>query len=180
MSKIYSIQELISEFKLADEKDQSKVLKRINIDSLDFEAVATWREGGYTRNCLVRTPEFEFILLCWDANAETPIHDHGGQDCWVYQISGDIEEVRYTTEEGASLAPTHTSKLSPGNLTYMNDKMGAHKLTNISKNNQRAMTLHIYASPIDQCRKFNTTTQDFEQIEMSYDTIVEEIITATK
>ena len=176
MSKIESIETLISEFESAAEKDRSKILNRINIQPNEFEKFATWKDGEYTRNCLARTVEFEFILLCWDSRAETAIHDHGGQDCWVYQVTGEVEEMRYSLESDNNLKPTLKTILESGRLTYMNDKMGFHRLKNISKNGSRAMTLHIYASPIDQCRVLNSETRNFEEIKMAYDSFSDQVV----
>lgn len=176
MAKIESVESLISEFKSATDKDRVKILKQIDINPSEFEKFSTWKEAGYTRNCLARTPEFEFILLCWDANAETAIHDHGGQDCWVYQISGKVEEIRYDDCPKERVKTAMKTVLFSGKLTYMNDKMGYHKLKNISENNERAMTLHIYASPIDKCNVLNSETRDFKTVQMSYDSVVEEVI----
>jgi cysteine dioxygenase len=59
-------------------------------------------------------------------------------------------------------------ELSPGRLTYMEDSMGYHTLKNHS--DERAMTLHLYISPIDTCKVFNDTTEDsFKLKELKYD-----------
>ena len=60
-------------------------------------------------------------------------------------------------------------QLSPGKLTFMNSTMGYHKLNNDT--NGRAMTLHIYVSPITSCEVFNDQKKDFEFKELEYDTI---------
>ena len=51
------------------------------------------------------------------------------------------------------------------------DKMGFHSIQNDSEN--RAMTFHIYASPIDSCKIYNNETECFESKEMPYDHIAE-------
>ena len=66
--------------------------------------------------------------------------------------------------------------LTPGKLTYMNDSMGYHTIGNIS--NQRAMTLHIYASPIDSCKVYNNEKACFEVKHMSYHTCKENALAA--
>lgn len=176
MSKIASIETLISEFESAEEKDRSRLLKQIAIPTEEFEKHAIWKKDGYTRVCLARTDAFEFILLCWDKNAETSIHDHNGQDCWVYQVKGEVEEKRYSEEEGKGLEEIRKMTLTSGKLTYMNDRMGYHKLKNNSPNSERALTLHIYASPIEQCMVLNEETQKFEKVQMTYDCVANEPI----
>ena len=48
-------------------------------------------------------------------------------------------------------------------------KLGYHTLENNSRS--RAMTLHIYANPINQCNVYNEEKSEFEIKEMAYDTV---------
>jgi cysteine dioxygenase len=147
--------------------DRAKIMKRIKIEAHELEPFTTWSKQCYTRNCLARTKQYELILLCWDIGAKTPVHGHGGEDCWVYQVQGTVKEMRFEQNDGL-LKTTNQILLTPGKLTYMNDIMGYHSIENISK--QRAMTLHIYASPIDSCKVYNDKEDCFEVKEMFYHT----------
>ncbi|MFZ9028921.1 MAG: cysteine dioxygenase [Crocinitomicaceae bacterium] len=168
MSPINTIQELIEAFDNAEPSEQVKVLKSIDIPISDFKEFATWEKGGYTRNCIARRDSFEFILLCWDAGAKTPIHGHDSQNCWVYQVSGSVSEQRFKqTSYGFEL--TNETVLEQGKITYMHDRMGYHTLENTSQS--PSMTLHVYANPIDRCEVYNEQRGCFEVVEMEYDTI---------
>lgn len=167
MNSIITVEQLTEVLDEIEPHEQAKNMKRLHIAAHELENYATWSSNGYTRNCLARTEKYELILLCWDAYAKTPIHDHGGEDCWVYQVQGTIEEIRFKQEAGM-LKETNRMILMPGKLTYMNDSMGYHSLVNLS--NQRAMTLHIYTLPIDTCEVYNDQKDCFEIKEMSYHT----------
>jgi cysteine dioxygenase len=167
MNDIKTIKEFAEILDEIEPHQRAKTMKRINIQAAELATYATWAEGCYTRNCLARTEKYELILLCWEINAQAPIHGHGGEDCWVYQVQGTVEEVRFQ-QEGEALIETNRMTLSPGKLTYMNDRMGYHSIGNIS--NQRALTLHIYASPIHSCKVYNNQKDCFEIKEMSYHT----------
>jgi cysteine dioxygenase len=168
MLPITSIKKLIESFDDAEPSEQAGVLKRMDIEISEFEKYATWIEADYSRNCIIRKEGFEIILICWDEESTTPIHDHDGQDCWVLQISGSIIEKRYQeTEDGFTI--THEANLKEGNLSYMNDRMGYHTLGNNS--NSRAMTLHVYANPIEKCKVYNEEKSQFEVKELVYDTV---------
>lgn len=169
MQPISTIEQLIESFDHCDPSIRARVLKNIEIPVSEFAEFATWSEGDYTRNCIGRTDEFELILLCWDVDAKTPIHGHGGQDCWVYQVDGTVTEKRFTESINSGLTVTNEMQISAGNLTYMHDRMGYHSIENISS--KRAMTLHVYANPIDRCRVYNENIQKFEVKELEYDTI---------
>jgi cysteine dioxygenase len=167
MNHIISIEQLAETLDQVAPLDHAKTMKRIKIEAQELEPYTTWSDQCYTRNCLARTKEYELILLCWDIGSKTPIHGHGGEDCWVYQVQGTVKEIRFEQNVGL-LKVTDEMVLTPGKLTYMNDIMGYHSIENIS--NQRAMTLHIYASPIDTCKVYNDEEDCFEIKEMSYHT----------
>jgi len=173
MKSITTIKSLIEEFENATKANQAKVIKRIQLDKEDVISYATWSDTDYTRNCLARTDEFEFILLCWDEEARTPIHGHGGQDCWVYQVEGTVEELRFEENDAGELVKTQSLKLEPGQISYMNDEMGYHLIKNARK--QKAMTLHIYAKPIDACKVFDAKKEAFKIAEMEYDSVVKSV-----
>lgn len=168
MSQITTIEQLIDCFDDAEPDEQIGVLKSIDIPISEFEKFITWCAGGYTRNCIARRDGFEFILLCWDVGSATPIHGHAGENCWVYQVAGEVCEKRYTeTENGFEL--TNQAILTEGRITYMHDRMGYHSIRNVSSNT--AMTLHVYANPIDRCKVYNEEKSTFEICEMQYDSI---------
>ncbi len=167
MNPIITVDQLTEALGEIEPHEHAKVMKRIKIPAHELEPYATWSKESYTRNCLARTQEYELILLCWEIDAKAPIHGHGGEDCWVYQVQGTVEEIRYE-QDAEILIETNRMELTPGRLTYMNDRMGYHTIGNIS--NQRAMTLHIYASPIDTCKVYNDQKDCFEIKEMSYHT----------
>ena len=167
MNYINTVKELVDVLAETDLVNFPKVIKNIRFTGDHLGTYATWIDQDYSRNCLARTPNYEIILLCWDVDSKTPIHGHDEKDCWVYQLQGSIEEKRYQEHVG-NLSETHRMKLTPGKLTYMHDRMGYHSIENNS--GKRAMTLHIYASPIDQCEIYNDEKGCFELKEMSYHT----------
>ncbi len=165
---INSLKDLITELKQTNPKDFPKIVSQIDIDASEFEKYNYWCDDSYTRNCIERTETFELMLLCWNNKQTTPIHDHGGEKCWVYQIKGTVDELRYKENENGKLEVTQRMFLKPGSLTYMDDSMGYHTLEN--NNDEKALTLHLYMNPIDKCDIFNEDTQSFENKKMAYDT----------
>ena len=148
-----------------------KIIKTIDIPFSEFEKYATWNKDRYTRNCIIRTNNFELILLCWNKNQETPIHEHGGQKCWVYQVNGKVAEYRYQKNDAGILTEISKTHLTSGNVTYMDNRMGYHALKNMD--DQRCMTLHIYVLPIDSCEVFRKKQGDFIIKKLEYDSVAE-------
>jgi cysteine dioxygenase len=166
MDHILTVEQLGEILDEIEAHEHAKIMRRIKISPASLSSYASWSENDYTRNCLLRTNKYEILLLCWDPGSVTPIHDHGGEDCWVYQVQGSLVEKRFKEVSG-QIKETNRMQLKPGNLTYMHDRMGYHTIENNS--DHRAMSLHIYASPIDSCNVYNENKDCFETKNMSYD-----------
>ncbi len=167
--KIRTLSSLIEQLEETDHEEHKKIISSMDIPKDEFMPFAYWKDKGYARNCIKRTKDYELLLLCWNPGDKTPVHGHDGQDCWVYLVDGEMSEIRYQADEEENLTKTHTEKLTGRRLTYMRDEMGYHMIKNTS--NQRAMTLHIYALPIDECEVFDEADESFKSKEMEYDTI---------
>lgn len=157
----------------ATAKDFGTIIKNMDVPKSEFEACACWVHDHYSRNCLARTDAFELILLCWKRGHDTPIHNHGGQRCWVYQVSGEVTEERYQKDASGDLVLSNELHLEEGQVTYMDDALGYHVLKNDS--DEYAMSLHLYVAPIDACKIFNEESEVFETKPLTYDTEVSEL-----
>ena len=169
MEIVNSLQQLLSLLPECEGPDYLKIAKDMNIPPSDFKPYEFWSDEGYTRNCLARTESYELLLLCWDAHQETPIHCHNGEECWVYIADGQLEEERYEMNESDDLVLVEKSICKSKDLSYMSDDMGYHLLRNPT--GQRAMSLHLYINPIDQCSVYDEDEGVFIYKELEYDTV---------
>lgn len=169
MDKITTIDGLLDELSRCSGDEYAQLINRIDLPAEELEPFAYWDKDVYTRNCVERTEDFELILLCWEPGQITPIHCHNQQECWVYLAQGELEEKRYTWEEDMP-TPVITSegKAARGNLSYMNDDMGYHTLHNVGS--KRAMSLHLYVKPINECTIWDDGACTFITKQQSYHT----------
>ncbi len=165
-----SLTQLVEILKEAPIEEFVSISKSVKLTAEDVTDYATWNSDKYTRNCVEINDRFELILLCWEPGQKTPIHDHGGEECWVYFINSEFEEVIYSTSE-SGLEEIQSLKVSHGTVTYMTDFMGVHSLQNIGE--IRGFSLHLYAKPIKSCNVFNDSIEEFELKEMNYDSKIE-------
>lgn len=104
----------------------------------------------YTRNLIATDNEtYTLLLLCWNPQHESPIHDHPCDGCWLQVLQGTIQECRYSKNDLSCISDQTFGK---GQIAYITDNMGYHKIGNPSTENQPAVSLHLYAPPIQQCR----------------------------
>jgi len=123
-------------------------------------AQSDWREFAltsahcYTRNLVAREEHFELMILCWGAGQESPIHNHEGQDCWMAVLEGEMEEVRFPTPNSGARGSIHSKATlvwGPGQVAFIRDEMGLHLVRPSPASAYGGSTLHLYASPYDEC-----------------------------
>jgi len=134
-------------------------LRGVRVDERTLAPYLTWSSGRYTRNLVVRDPAFELIALCWDKDARSAIHDHADSDCAFVLQNGAItcENYRIAARNGSdddAWALTHTSSrtLRAGEIDMRSGHLSVHR---VGACDGRAVTLHVYAKPIDACRQFD-------------------------
>lgn len=143
-------------------EDFPKLLERLDISADNLYAHKSWSKDHYKRNHIVKNDRYELILICWEAGQTTPIHDHDGENCWVYFVDGLFLETIYSMEDKMKVLAQN--KMLPGAVSYMTDSSGFHTIQNTTKG--RGMTLHLYANPILKCRVFDNTKRAFVTKEM--------------
>ncbi len=164
MNKITSINQLIKTLSASCDADLKNIYKFLNIPISEYEPYIFWSDENYTRNCIVRTDKYELLLLCWKKNQYTPIHSHNGQECWVYNVKGTFEEIRYELNSEKKLIKQNDFSLNEGHFSYMNNQLGFHEL----KANEEAISLHLYSLPIDECLIYDSNSEQFKSTSLSY------------
>ena len=170
--KFHSLNELISALKNEQSTKYHDILHSMEIPKSAFEVFCSWSESTYTRNCIFENERFELILICWQSSHKTPIHDHGGEECWVKVIDGEFKETVYKSNEVSEVSEVNilkTTLFKAGDISYMIDFMGCHQLKNLSSH--RALSLHLYAKPIRNCNVYDEQSKEFVQKKMSYHTV---------
>ena len=171
---IASLDELVTALQNGTKATYNSIIQSAQLTKEDFNEFATWSKSCYTRNCIANNDDFELILLCWAPRQCTPIHDHGGEECWVTIIDGEFQETLYSHEEPGRLKELKTIVSSPGDITYMCDFMGFHNIKNLS--DSRSMSLHFYAKPIRSCNTYCETSKELVNKDLMYDTFPIECI----
>lgn len=178
MSYIQSVSDLVEILKKSEPKDYVNIARLLDIPTAEFDEYAYWKEKGYTRNCIERSDEFELLLLCWNPGDYTPIHCHGEQRCWVYLVSGQMKEVIYKEGLNQEVIPDLHRELKSGDSCYMDDSIGYHTIHN--NTDSKAMSLHLYAKPIDSCTYYDEKVDGFLSKEMSYHSYKGELVKVQK
>jgi cysteine dioxygenase len=134
-----------------------------------------FRRARYTRNLVYRDSRFEVVLNCWDAGTASPIHDHGQQECWFSIQAGSFLLEDFPLLEGgrepgyALLGPPRISgPVEPGHVDHRSSEDSIHRVSALSG---PAVSLHVYAAPVEQCLVFDERRQRCAWRQLCYHSI---------
>ncbi|EEA27608.1 cysteine dioxygenase Cdo1, putative [Talaromyces marneffei ATCC 18224] len=102
---------------------------------------------NYTRNLVDEgNGKSNLLILVWSPGRESAIHDHANAHCVMKILKGSLKETLFSwPEEGqapnAPLQITRETVYGENQVTYMSDKLGLHKISNMDPNNF-AISLH--------------------------------------
>ncbi|KAK7788603.1 hypothetical protein R5R35_014748 [Gryllus longicercus] len=134
----------------------------------DWKPFAKFDRYRYTRNLVDEGDgRYNLMLLCWAEGHGSAIHDHAGAHCVMRILAGSLCEVRFAwpsehaaalpPEEGEPLQELSKCTLENGDVCYINDSQGLHRVENPS-HSERAVSLHLYCPPFGACGVFNQRT----------------------
>lgn len=131
-SILYSI---IDNYSGGDWKDYiNQATNRINYDVYRYSKIKLPYDCGY----------YNMYLIEWRYGSKTPVHSHPGS-CLYTVLYGTLKESVYTEDQKTFLYQT---KMLNGNTKYIDDSIGIHKMTNITKledlSDGKAYSLHFY------------------------------------
>lgn len=114
---------------------------------------------GYTRNGVDDiNKKANLLILVWNPGRGSMIHDHANAHCVVKVLKGHVTETRYDFPEGYNgedadaefephtMSPKSVTTFNPGDVSYMSDELGLHRMSNPSSS-EVAVTMHLYTPP---------------------------------
>lgn len=158
----------------------------------------SYRDDKYARHSIARTELFDMILLCWKPGQVSPIHNHQGNSGWVRVLRGRMEETHYQPPawvvagvpmpgaasafdiddegvgHGISLQQRdHFVHVAGPAVCSVDRQRPIHQLGNPlrHRDDEPAVTLHVYSRPHDACLTFDTDTQTCRRVELRFDSV---------
>lgn len=134
---------------------------------------------SYTRNGVDEcNDKANLLILVWNPSKGSMIHDHANAHCVLKVLQGQLVETLYEWPEDSSSASTEephtmkvkkTSLLNTGDVAYMSDSLGLHRMSNPSSS-ELAVSLHLYTPPYAAkfgCLIFEETSGRRHHVKMS-------------
>jgi len=179
------IQQLFVSLHKELQSDHPRSTKHLNVTQLitnylqsghqDYKEYMHFNPHNYSRNLVNKNELLELMVICWESDQKTPIHNHAGQDCWASVLEGTIEEIQYhfkNTKKSVGTGPlevSHQYLFYPGEVSYISDDIALHLVQPC--NSQRAVTLHLYSKPICECSIYCPNTGQITKRKVGYYTV---------
>lgn len=169
-NQITSLEDLIKSLNDKDtETSYLEIMQSMKIENREFEKYYLWKDERYTRNCISRTDNYELLLICYEHNQATPIHDFDFQEAWIHPIMGRMLEEKYRVEKnGSGIEKVSSVILGTTEFSYM-DEINIHRYSNIYEG--RSVTLNLYVKPVKKWRIYQERSASSNIVEVSYDSL---------
>jgi len=95
-----------------------------------------------SRTKLFENDYYEIILIGWEPNARSTIHNHSDNGCLFFLIRGDLTEEVYDTQH---IELIYTRNILKNDVGYIDDTIGYHRMINTK--GSYSFSIHIYSPP---------------------------------
>lgn len=157
------------------------LLSGVCVEDGSLTPYVTWRPQVYTRNLIYRDDTFELLAVCWTPGSASAIHDHAGQDCWLYVHAGtlcidafELVDSSLCHKVGENICVRRRErigKLGEGVIDHRGPHDDIHRVFNRRSLGVPAVSLHVYARPIDECVIYEPARKLAVRRSMRYDSI---------
>ena len=109
----------------------------------DWKKYVSFTDDTYKKNLVKKNDELEMIVICWNNNQVSGIHDHPSNGCILKVLQGDLEEHNYCNINN-KLELLNVNLCKENSISYQEGKNGLHSIKN---NDNKTISLHIYSPP---------------------------------
>ena len=133
-----------------------------NYTQIKLNDLKNFSHFKYARNLIVKSKNFESLLLCLLPGQGTVRHNHGNSDCMTMVLSGEITCRNYYPD-GAETSAT----LRAGDIEFLPAGL-EHEISN--KSDEKYISINIYSPPLEANHSESDFLydNDFENNEFSF------------
>lgn len=119
-------------------KNMRPIINKYN--NIDWKKYVYFDNNKYNRNTVYKNENIEMVIISWNNNQKSGLHDHPKNGCLMKILDGELNE--YIYNEKLNLLKINNCKKDC--ISYQEGKNGIHDI--INKNN-KTVSLHIYSPP---------------------------------
>lgn len=118
----------------------------------DYLKHVAYDPDTYNKKTLFANNMVEIVLICWKEGQKSPIHDHPENGCIMKLLSGQLKEVRYTT----NLKNNAVTYIKPNDVLYIDNYIGFHDIEALKD----SVSLHVYSPPHHVAKTYSGLVTD--------------------
>jgi cysteine dioxygenase len=147
------------------------IVDRLRLSDDLIESRTRFMDDEYARNLVLRTPQFELLVLCWRPGQRSTIHDHAGSLNAIRVRSGELTSRVFRPVAGAApgagpVELVSEDRVGPGEALVGVDRGGVHQLADTSS--EPLVTVHVYAPPLLELTVYDTASAAVERRPLRY------------
>jgi uncharacterized NAD(P)/FAD-binding protein YdhS len=132
---------------LAHALDQSK------LTAADVAPFVVPNQQAYHRAQVVLREHYELLVMTWLPGQASMPHDHMGSICAMQIVQGEAAEGCYRVAPDGYVDLEYETRVRAGEVTSGQDA-GVHTVRNPSQTGELLVTVHVYAPPLKDFRRF--------------------------
>ena len=147
------------------------------VDVATIEPFIHWSPTFYTRNLIYKDDRFEMMAICWERGQVSTVHNHAEQRCWMTVPVGRLRGQNFAVEEMdegrgyCKLTETDSFELAECLAAKVELEQPIHQILNLEEFDKRAVSIHIYSKPFDECISYCRDTDTFKKVRLQYTSI---------
>jgi uncharacterized NAD(P)/FAD-binding protein YdhS len=140
-----------------------RLLTLADFQPTDIGPYIECRATSYARRCVVRRENFELLVLTWLPSQGSVAHDHAGCLCGLKVVQGCLTEQLFEQGPDGLVRKTTGTHLGVGGIS-VDPGVVIHALTNDSASPEVLVTVHIYAPPLPEVRRYAVAEDPPEKV----------------
>lgn len=132
----------------------SRIVRKSNLKIQHVEDYVKFMTNNYHREPVIRTDEFDVLVLSWLPGQVSPIHNHRGSACCVKVLQGTAIETVYMPDSNGRF--TTRSWVRVEGAVLAGEDADVHVVANRSDAGIGLVTLHVYRPALTQMELFET------------------------
>ena len=113
-------------------------------NDIDWKKYIKINDKKYNRHIVYKNENLELLIITWNKNQFTKIHDHPKNGCLFKILDGYIYEYRYNNLNDIKFNDIKMYKKN--DISYIDNSLGFHKMIN---DEDICVSLHIYSPPFN-------------------------------
>jgi uncharacterized NAD(P)/FAD-binding protein YdhS/predicted metal-dependent enzyme (double-stranded beta helix superfamily) len=131
----------------------AQAVETCRLDSADVAPFVRTNRQSYNRASVAVREHFEVLVMTWLPGQASVPHDHTGSICAMQVVEGEASEGAYRVAADGYADLEYETNVPQGQVTAGQDA-GVHTVRNASTTGQVLVTVHVYAPPLRDFRRF--------------------------